>query len=363
MDPNDKTAPETTPEQDALTAMDAALAGEPMPEAAPAAEAEKPADPPTADAKPEGETVPDDGATPAHDNKKPEDTKSEDEKATPEPNAETEQEITGLGLKQKAAERFRELSAEVRELAPLRAELEQLGVKDVAGLQQIAARAKDGADLIGMVQETGATPEQYGQALDYIKVLNSGNVDQAITLLTGELQALCRAAGRAIPGIFNPLDGHQDLIDEVESGALSQQRAEELAGERHRRATMAEGQRLNESRERETRTAEEQKAQAVQAAKDAVTALGRDWEKADPDYAAKYPALAAAFRDISAKYPVHEWALRVELAYGKIPAPQKKPVPATGSPVRSGPPITPAMAPETDDPMEAMNFGIAQVTR
>lgn len=362
MDPNDKVEPTTTPEQDALAAMDAALAGEALPDVEPTPDplpdepkpdAEPKADDKPADPSKDGEATPDD--------KKVEEPK--EEAKTDEPDAKVEEEITGLGLKQKAAERFRELSAEVRELAPLRAEMEKLGVKDVAGLQAISARAAERDELIHMVTETGATGEQFGQALDYMRLINSGNVDKAIELLTGELQALCKVSGKAMPGVFDPLQGHPDLLEEVESDGMSRARAEELAGARNRDAALAEGRKAQAATQQQAAAQEAALAQATQAGKDAITALGRQLEQADPHYAAKHATLVPLIQQIAKQYPPNEWALRAELAYAKIPNPAAKPPVATGSPVRSGPPITPTVVPVFDDPMEAMNFALEPVAR
>lgn len=361
MDPNDKVEPTTTPEQDAMTAMDAALAGEALPDVEPTpdplpeepkAEEPKDGDKPADESKPEEQPKADDKAPEA----KADDTK-------PEPDAKVEEEITGLGLKQKAADRFRELSAEVKELAPLRAEMEKLGVKDVAGLQAISQRAAERDELIGMVTETGATGEQFGQALDYIRLINSGGVDKAIEILTGELQTLCKAAGKAMPGVFDPLQGHPDLIAEVESGEMSQARAEELAGARTRDATLAEGRKANEAAARQAQDQEAAATRAHEDGKAAITALGHELAKNDPHYEAKLATLVPIIREISTKYPPGEWALRTELAYAKIPNPAAKVPPATGTPVRSGVQVQPTLTPQFDDPMDALNFALEPVAR
>lgn len=373
------TAPDTTPADqaaDVMAALDAGIAAADA-EAAPAAE------PAPADTTPpvDANTPPADeqGAAPAVDGQPP----AVPEGAPPadgqppagaegeqQPDADTEAEIASLGLKEKSAERFRGMAAEIKELAPLREAMKAAGIEDVARLPELVQRSKVGEDMVQMVVETGASPEQYGMALDYLGLIGKAQqgdlvaAEKAYEVMGKEYAALAKMLGKEAPGIHDPLANHQDLRAEVEAGDLPRARAVEIAGQRDRAAY--------------TGNVERQRTESQQAAEQAEQ-RGIEWLKRfdaemaqeDPSYAAKRPQLNDAVRQIREQYHPSEWAQRTALAYARIQAPAAAapavaapaaPVQPRPGPVRpSGP--RPAMDPTTfASPMDALEYGIQQAT-
>lgn len=287
--------------------------------------------------------------------------------AAPEPDADTEKEITDLGIKNdKTAARFRELTAEVKALAPIKAELEKAGIKDVAELPALVRAAKDGTDLVAMVQETGASPDQFGMTLDYLGLITKAGqgdraaAEKAFEVVGKEYAELAKALGKELPGVYDPLAEHADLSAAIEAGDMTRKAALEVVAARN--ATKLQGV------ARERQQAEAQTTQAQQAAltqgRDSLNALEAELMAADPQYAAKRPALVAKVAEIRQQFPPAQWAAAARLAYQGIvvaaPAAPAKPAPG---PMRPGGP-RPAIAPAVfDDPDAALDAGIAAASR
>lgn len=374
------TAPDTTPTDqpaDVMAALDAGIAAadaETAPaadavpaDAAPAANADAPPtdDPnaaPPADGQPPAE--PQEGAPPA-DGQPPAAAEGEQQ-----PDADTEAEITALGLREKSAERFRTLASEVKELAPIRDALKAAGIEDVASLPDLVQRSKVGEDMVQMVVETGANSEQYGMALDYLTLISKASqgdmvaAEKAYTTMAGEMAVLAKMLGKEVPGVHDPLANHQDLRAEVEAGDLPRARAVEIAGQRDREAYTG-------SVERQRTETQQAMTQAQKDAYDGLQAYDAAMTAADPSYLAKRDILQVHVNEIMAKYPPREWERRTAIAYASIklppqpaaatptPAPPLQPRPG---PIRPGGP-GPALVPTTfASPMDALEFGIQQAT-
>lgn len=278
-----------------------------------------------------------------------------------QPDKAVEDEITALGLKERSAARFRELTGEVKELAPLRDALKTAGVEDITELPRLVERAKAADDIVGMVMETGATSEQYGMTLDYLRLANQAArgdrkaAEQAFELMQGEMQVLARVLGREIPGIHDPLQGHADLQAAVEAGELTRERAAEVANARYQTQATQQAQQTQAEQQR----AQFEQQQGVQQ----LVAFDTQMQ-ADPAYVAKRPILNAMVANIRATLPPAQWLAATQQAYATIPdvpAPVAAPSqPAAPTPVRpSGP--TGSLKPATFDSVEdALEFGLKQ---
>ncbi|MBN5032592.1 hypothetical protein JY448_02925 [Stenotrophomonas maltophilia] len=375
---NPATAPDTTPTDqpaDVMAALDAGIAAADA-ETAPAAEpapvetlpadaatppAEDPAAAPPADGQP---LAPPEGAPPA-DGQPPAAAEGEQH-----PDADTEAEIASLGLKEKSAERFRGMAAEIKELAPLREAMKAAGIEDVAKLPDVVKRAEAGDFLFEEISKTGTSPEQYGMALDYLGLIGKAQqgdmvaAEKAYTTMAGELAALAKLLGKEVPGVHDPLANHQDLRAEVEAGDLPRARAVEIAGQRDRAAYTGNVERQRTESQQAAEQAEQRGIQWLQQ-------FDAEMAQEDPSYAAKRPQLNEAVRQIREQYHPSEWAQRTALAYARIQTPEAAapavaapaaPVQPRPGPVRpSGP--RPAMDPTTfASPMDALEYGIQQAT-
>lgn len=370
------TTPDTTPTDqpaDVMAALDAGIAAadaetapaaEPAPvETPPADAATPPADDPSvvppADGQPPAQ--PQEGAPPA-DGQPPAAAEGEQQ-----PDADTEAEIASLGLKEKAAERFRGMAAEIKELAPLREAMKAAGIEDVAKLPDVVKRAEAGDFLFEEISKTGTSPEQYGMALEYLGLIAKAGrgdlvaADKAYTTMAAEMAVLAKMLGKEVPGVHDPLANHQDLRAEVEAGELLRARAVEIAGQRDRAAYTG-------SVERQRTESQQAVEQARQDAFDGLQAYDAEMKAADPSYLAKREVLQGHVKAIMATYPPREWERRTAIAYASIKLPEQPMSPAAPAapaqprpgPMRPGGP-GPAMVPTTfASPMDALEFGIQQ---
>jgi hypothetical protein len=344
-------AAETSLEADLLAAMDEGIASQT--EAAPT----EPKAEPVAAAK-EADPIPGTPEAAAA-----EAAKLAAEQAKPQPDEATETEITALGLKEKASERFRELTGEVKALAPVKEALEKAGIKDVAQLPELVQHAADYKELIGMVQETGATPEQYGMTLDYLKVINAANsgdraaAERAYEMVSGELASLAKLIGKEVPGVHDPLAAHADIQQMLAAGEVTREAALEIA--QLRQAQVLDRGRVQIEAQRNSQQTEHQNGIA------ALNTLGAELS-ADPQYAQKAPILIAALQAMKETVPPSRWAQSARDIYARIPD-MPAPVAAVAAPVAVKPTpgpvrgnsVRPAVMAVTDDPFEAMDRGIA----
>lgn len=342
------TPPEPAPPTDltagAVEALDKALAAaEGLPPGADDAPPAKPVEAP-ADARPEekGEKPADEAA------KDGEPPKAETPEKTPE------QEADELGLKAKARERFHELSG-------YKAAVKRAGIENLEDLPRIVERARVADQLEGAIQQTGATPEQYGQAIQYLALVNSGDpeaLSKAYEIMQQELATLAKALGKEVPGVHDPLAEHPDLKQEVEEGDITRKRALEIAAQR---AAMAQSQAV-----RQAQSAQQHRQREFEEAVQELNMLGAQLKQADPLYPAKVQALLPTIELIRENFPPTEWAARVKQAYAKVqvaaPAPAQQPLPPPG-PVRSVAPAGVSVAPTPKNELDALEIGLQMASQ
>jgi hypothetical protein len=365
-------APEPAVEDQALAALDEALteggdnAGSPSASAQAATPTPSPTPAPAADAKPDAAAA---GADAGAKNPEGEARPGEELAKKTEPTAEDkaiEKEITDRGLKGDTATRFRELANQVRDLSPVREAIEKAGIKDLAELPKIVQDASSGREIFQQIQDAGVNPEQYGMLLDAGALINKAmrgdvkSAERAIDLLNGELVALSKLTGREVPGVHDPIADHADLRQQVENGAMTREAALQVARARHTSAMAETGAQARES---------EQRAQgAVAKAQQDLDELGRELSASDPHYAAKAPVLTAQLQSVVGQVDPSRLPGIARRLYAAIPNPAPAPVGApaaapavakpTPGPVR-GVGVRPAIEPVPDDPMEALELGLA----
>jgi hypothetical protein len=215
-------------------------------------------------------------------------------------------------------------------------------------------------EILGYIEETKATPQQYGDALNYLKMVNSGDptqMEQALTVMQREVEALAKMLGKPVPGV-DMLTGHADLQQEVTDGRISQERAEELAAARHRQSIQTH------------QVQQRQQAQQSTAASDAAIAQGRAELNAvgvelssDPNFAAKNAVLVAALKPVIGRAHPSDWATIYKTAYAELKLPTApRGVPRTqvpaNQPMRAKTPAGGA-AKAPASLLEAIDFGIA----
>lgn len=286
----------------------------------------------------------------------------EPEKVEPEadkPNADddAEAEIKELGLKERSAARFRELTAEVKELAPIREALKSAGIEDIADIPGIVDRAKAADDMISMVMETGMDARQYGMVLDYGKFVSGAmkgdraSAEKALELAQAEVVALSKALGKEVAGVYDPISEHPDLAESLENGDITKEYALQIANARAHQGAVKQVQ------EQSTKQHEQEAAQAQ-----GIAHLNgfEAHMQTDPQWAAKRPYLNAMVTNIRQTLPPAQWLAATQQAYATIPdfaapAPVAKPAATAIRP--SGP--RPNMAPATfNSAEEALDYAL-----
>jgi hypothetical protein len=241
-------------------------------------------------------------------------------------------------------------------------------VKQISGKLETVERNFN--DLYGAISETRASPEQYSQALDYLRMVNSGDraqQEQALDFMQRELAALARMVGKAVPGV-NMLEGHDDLIHEVSTGRLSPERAQEIAAAR----SAAQHQVRQGQARTQQETQARQQAEAQASGRAALTALGVQLQATEPlVYAAKRKVLVESLKPVFAQIHPSQWAATFKRAYDALPVPAAAPRPPTppaasvipqNTPLRASQPAGAARAAPTSV-LDAINAGIADAGR
>lgn len=334
-----------------LPADDEAAADEPPAPASQPKEAPKPAagKEPAAAAKPAGKEPP--PKEPAAAPKK--EPKAAKEPAAPATPADPVNDPIPAEVKGRTRERMTALITNVKELS---AECEQLRT--------------DRNDILGMIEQTGATPDQYSQALDYLAAVNSrdpARIKQAIGVAQRELAALAAMIGEPVPGV-DMLGQHADLQAEVEAGTLSRARAEEIAAARARSAVQVqEGQR---------HTQQQQHQRAVNEGRASLNRVEAELRASDPLYDQKKAMLVPVLKPVLDQLPPAQWERAFRAAYARLQLPASasvahphsngarttQPMRVNQQPLRAQQPAGSARR-EASSMLDAINEGIEQGSR
>jgi hypothetical protein len=232
-------------------------------------------------------------------------------------------------------------------------------VKDTTTKLERVTAERD--EMMGYIRETQATPEQYGQALTYLKLVNSPNredKEQALEIMQAEVAALARMIGKPVPGV-NILEGHDDLIADVAAQRMSMERAAELAAAREAQNF----QRRQGETARQQSQAQLAANQAKETARTQLNALEQSLMANDPTYKQKRPILVAQLRPIFAQLHPSRWPAAFKHAYDAMPAPAA-PRTTTGAPnvprntpLRAGNPAG-GSVPAPKNMLEAIELGL-----
>lgn len=188
---------------------------------------------------------------------------------------------------------------------------------------------QEAQELLQVVTDTGSTPEQYGQALQYLSLVNSGEpaqLEKALNFMLNEAAALAKMIGKPIPGV-DFLAEHEDLRQAVVDGQMTEAHATELAAARSARTLQV--------RQSQNRTTQNQQThqwnEAREKGKSDLAALEVSLRKTDPQYEAKKAILLEAMRETISRTPPDKWAATWKSAYDKLKIPTAA-KPRTGVP-------------------------------
>lgn len=256
--------------------------------------------------------------------------------------ADDDKAVKELGLRGKAEQRFRDLSGQVRDLSQ---KLEAVGGDDTLkvlselggreGLQRVVEDAQAQHQWDRSMAEIGCTPQQFGQAMGFLKAVNSDDpaiLRQARDNLVAEIALLDGRLGEKTER-HNPLDAHEDLKRKVQRGELDEEDALEIARLR------AGGQRAQQQTEQQRQQQEQQ--QALQQGQATLAQLGAELKQRDGEavFKARMAIIAKALDAALPNLPPAQWAQHAQALYDSIPAPQpqapRAPTPRVGkSPAR-----------------------------
>lgn len=175
-------------------------------------------------------------------------------------------------------------------------------------------------EILGYINDTGATPAQYSEALSYLSMVNSGDpaqLEKALAVMQKEVSVLARVLGKPVAGV-DMLQDHPDLLEQVKLGGISEPHAQELAGARERAKMQAS---LTTTQAAQARTVEQETAIKKQGITD-LNALETTLKAADPNYASKRAILIEMLKPVFKQIDPRQWAATFQAAYTKLPAPQ-----------------------------------------
>lgn len=223
------------------------------------------------------------------------------------------------GLGQKAQERFRALSAQVKE-----------------GQQQIEQLSQQVQYVRETFQSHGITQEQFEQAAGFLGAINRGDLQTAERVLLGQLQQLSLLTGKTYGPAVDALAEFPDLRRRVDALELSEADALRIARYEQQEAV------------RQRQTAQQQQAQQVemtqrQAVQKATAAVDQWWQQTaatDIDAPAIEAQLLPHVQTLLRGLPPDQWVPVLQAQYqmlkGAVGAVRKTPTaePAAPSPLR-----------------------------
>ena len=168
--------------------------------------------------------------------------------------------------------------------------------------------------LIQGVQATGATPEQYGEALSWLGLFNSGDPKQqerALELVESVAERLATLLGKERV-VGDPLAQHADLKNAVASKQITPEYAKEIARVRNGQAFRTE---INTSAQQQQQT-QQQAAQTLQTARNDLTALEENLRAVDgAEYDAIKAQIVGPLKPLMAAINPAQWKAKFTEAY------------------------------------------------
>jgi hypothetical protein len=181
--------------------------------------------------------------------------------------------------------------------------------------------------LMAPIKDANVTFEQFTESMNVLKLVNSPHQHeqmQALQYFQGVTAALAERLGQVLPGT-DPLTGHADLIQAVQTNKMPREYAEEVA--KSRRFTQATQQHQRQTQQQ----SEQQRAQQgqIQAGQAAVREVELTLEATDPQFAAKIALMRADASFVNALRSVHpsQWATKFSAQYRTIKVPAAAPIP------------------------------------
>lgn len=204
---------------------------------------------------------------------------------------------------------------------------EGLSEKAQQRFQSLAKERNEWRDRANQWQQTiastGADPQQFGQMLEYERLVNSGKPDDlrsALAMAKDAVRELSTVLGEDTQAIdvFGP---YPDIAQRVSDGDLDRKTAVELVRSRQQAAV------LQQQQQAAAQSGAEQQAIAV--ATTQLDQLGQQLRAQDPDFQRKFEAIKGVIPIIAENQPPAQWAAAFLRAYQGLNLP-----PAVVAPTR-----------------------------
>jgi hypothetical protein len=241
-------------------------------------------------------------------------------------------------------------------------------------LEAQTAELESGRELFSMIEATGADAPLFARHMDVLALMCSqdpAEQQKAVTLLRAAADKLGQELGETPTG-KDPLEGHADLLEEVEAGEITRKHAEELA--KHRNAAAALERRRTETNTRQTELSAAE--QARERVKTELNNLSAELRKKDGDavYARKHKILVPMIKRLNSTLPPDKIVAAVREAYASIEL--GAPATSTGNGSNRAPAGTGARQPSRptqgagaggpkapSSPSEALDYGLEEWAR
>jgi hypothetical protein len=230
------------------------------------------------------------------------------------------------------------------------------------------ARIEENTRLFQEIANTGVSPDNFAQTLTVLRLFNSPNLDdkrQAFKFLQAQVAELAGIVGEVLPGA-DPLEGHDDLKQALESQSITREHAVELAQSRARAAA------IEAAGTRSTQTQEQQAAQLRQAgdvARAALNSVGAALKAYDEDtYNRIAPVVIAKLKPVFATLHPSQWVEKFNKEYAdavksarNIPAtPRPNGDTPAGQPMRANRQPAGGGQKQPTSMLEAMELGLSK---
>jgi hypothetical protein len=201
---------------------------------------------------------------------------------------------------------------------PKWSEKTQLRFRDLSSRVKVAeAKAEESNQFFQQIASTGASPDQFARTIQYLRLVHSKDPAErklSFTLLLNEVKGMALELGEPVPGM-NFLDEYPDLRKQVDEGQLSEKNADELARTRARAKLAADTTTATEATAKQTNDDAVARNEGIAA----LNALGTKLST-DPDYGRKYKILIQTLKPVIQRLHPSKWAETYQAAYDNIPA-------------------------------------------
>lgn len=225
---------------------------------------------------------------------------------------------------------------------PVDARLKEATRERITGLIEIAKNVtaerdkvkQDFEGIMGYIHESKASPEQYGQALEYLGLVNSGDpgkLEQAWAFMQNEMIHLGRMLGKDVPGL-DYLANHADLKAAVAAGQVTEAVAKETARLRDQQAQTRQLTQHQSTQAQQTQA----RQQVLTQGRNEMSALGKELAARDgANYARKAAILTKSLKPVFAQLDPRQWKATFQAAYDNLELPA---APAAAAPGKSNVP-------------------------